>query len=237
MTLQNTVEALGRFAVFARVDPETLTELARMSHTRRWTAGQVLFQRGDSGDSFFAITSGQVRLSLLTPSGRELVLKVLGQGDVLGEFAVIDGDPRSTDATALGAVTAIVVSRERFLKVAQARPDLPLAFARYLCSLLRATNFQMESIALYDLQNRLIRFLLMSVRQTYGDAPPEIARIELGMNQTDLAAVLGASRPRLNNALQDLIGAGAIRREGNSVICDLVQLEALSEAGEAGMAV
>jgi CRP/FNR family cyclic AMP-dependent transcriptional regulator len=173
----------------------------------------------------------------MTPNGRELVLKVLGPGDVLGEFAVIDGDPRSSDATALGAVTAIVVSRKRFLELAQARPDLPLAFARYLCSLLRATNFQMESIALYDLQNRLIRFFLMSVRQAYGDAPPEIARIELGMNQTDLAAVLGASRPRLNNALQDLIGAGAIRREGNSVICDLVQLEALSEAGEAGTAV
>lgn len=235
MTSRIDAGTLGRFPVFAGVAQETLAELARSALTQRWTAGQGLFQRGDTGDRLFAITSGQVRLSLVTPAGRELVLKVLGPGDVLGEFAVIDGQPRSTDASALGTVTAVVVTRERFLQVAKLRPDLPMAFARYLCSMLRATNFQMESIALYDLQTRLIRFLLMSVRQAHGDAPPTMARIDVGMSQTDLAAVLGATRPRINKALQDLIGSGAIRRDGSALICDLPRLEAMAEAIEAGM--
>ena len=133
---------LGRLAIFDGVAAETLAELATSASTRRWAAGRVMFQRGDAEDHLLAIAAGQVRLSLMTPNGRELVLKVLGPGEVLGEFALIDGMPRSTDAMALGQVTAIVITREQFLRVAQARPDLPLAFARYLCTLLRTTNFQ-----------------------------------------------------------------------------------------------
>ena len=66
-----------------------------------------------------------------------------------------------------------------------------------------------------------------------GKLHPE-ARIDLGLSQSDLAAVLGATRPRVNNALQDLITAGAIRRDGTSVICNLPRLEALAAAAEAG---
>ena len=221
---------LGRLAVFEGVSIQTLADLAASATTRRWTAGQFLFQRGDTDDCLLAIVAGQVRLSLMTPDGRELVLKVLGPDDVLGEFALIDGQPRSTDAVALQPVTAMVISREQFLRVAQARPDLPLAFARYLCTLLRATNFQMESIALYDLQGRLVRFILMVIRQTHGATPPPEVRIDLGLNQTDLAAALGATRPRVNNALQGLIALGAIQRDGVAVLCNLAKLNALAEA-------
>jgi CRP/FNR family transcriptional regulator, cyclic AMP receptor protein len=237
MTSLTDSGTLGLFAVFAGVTAETLAELARTAQIQRWTAGQMLFQRGDAGDRLFAVTSGQVRLSLLTPSGRELVLKVVRRGDVLGEFAVIDGQSRSTDATAVDTVTALTITRERYMELAVTRPDLLMAMARYLCSMLRATNFQMESIALYDLQTRLIRFLLMSVRQTYGENPPEMAHIDIGMSQTDLAAVLGATRPRVNNALQELIVAGVIRRNGNILICSLPQLQDMAEVIEAGMTV
>ena len=220
---------LGRLAVFAGVAPETLAELARSATTRRWAAGQFLFHRGDVDDCLLVIGSGQVRLSMVTANGRELVLKVLEQGDVLGEFALIDGLPRSTDAVALLPVTAMVVTRDQFLRVAQTRPDLPLAFARYLCTLLRATNFQMESIALYDLQGRLVRFILKVIHQTHGASPAAQVRIDLGLTQTDLAAALGATRPRVNNALQELIASGAIARDGAGILCTVAKLNAMAD--------
>ncbi len=127
-----------------------------------------------------AVQTGQVRLFLVTPNGRELVLRVLGPGDALGEFALIDGLPRSSDAMALQPVSAMSISRETFLRVAQDHPDLSLAAARYLCTLLRAINFQMESIAVYDLQTRQVRFILMVIRKVHGANPPAEPRIELG---------------------------------------------------------
>lgn len=225
---------LRQFAVFSDLSNQTRDDLARAGEIKRWEAGQTLFLRDDRDDRFIALISGQVRLSLLSPQGRELVIKILGPWEVLGELALLDGLPRSVDALALEETTAIVFNRERFLGVCAVRPDLPLALARHLSGLLRATNFQMESIALYDLQTRLIRFLLVALGQLHGPNPPNPASIGLGLSQSDLAAVLGASRPRVNNALQDLIAIGALRREGANLICDIPQLKALVELQDGG---
>ena len=230
-----TAETFSRFPVFAGLALETRAELARIGFLERWTGGQVIFQRGDREDRMLAIVSGRIKLSVTTPQGRELVLTSLGKGEVLGELALLDGEPRSTDAMATEATTAVILSRDKFLQVAEKRADLPLAIARHIRGHLRRATFQMESIALYDLQGRLVRYLLMAARQKgVQDGGTEV-RLDLGLNQSDLAAVLGATRSRVNNALQDLSADGAIRRDGNAVICHLPKLRALSDdLGDAG---
>jgi CRP-like cAMP-binding protein len=215
--------------MFSGVSPATIAALTAAGRKRSWPAGAVLFQRGDEGDHMLAITEGRIRLTLGTAQGRELMRRHLAAGDVVGELAVIDGEPRSADAVALEKTSAIVLGRERFLAIAAERPDLGMAVARYLCSLLRNTNFQMESIALYDLQMRVIRFFLFSVRQIHGEAPPDEAPLRLNLSQSDLSAVLGASRPKINQALQARIAAGAIRREGDRITCVVPVLHRMAE--------
>lgn len=222
-------DIFSRFPALAVLEPATRAELARSGSSHRWSAGQVIFQRGDRDDRMIAITSGRIRLSVMTPQGRELVLTSLGAGEILGEMAMLDGEPRSTDAMATEATTAFLLSRDRFLDVARRHSDLPLAIARLICGHLRRATFQMESIALYDLQGRLVRYLLMAARQTAGREARGDVSLDLGLNQSDLAAVLGATRSRVNNALQDLSAAGAIRRDGTEVICDIARLRALSD--------
>lgn len=220
---------LGRFELFSELSPETLSALAASSHGRSWGAGGLIFQRGDEGDHMLAITEGRVRLSLGTAQGRELMLRQLGPWEVMGELAIIDGEPRSADATAVEPTSAIVLPRARFLEIAQVRPDLGLAVARHLSRIVRTTNLQMESIALYDLRMRLIRFFLFSLRQVYGDRIPAEAVLHLHLSQSDLSAVLGASRPKLNQALQSLIAEGAVRRDGGDVTCIVSRLRQLAD--------
>jgi CRP-like cAMP-binding protein len=221
--------SLDGFPIFAALDAASLDALAAVGHLRRWDSGQVIFQRGDEGAYMLAITEGRVRLALASPEGRELVLRHVGPGDVIGELAVIDGRSRSADALAVEPLTALVFHRDRFLGIAAERPAMGLALAGYLCSLLRSTNFQMESIALYDLQRRLVRFLLFTLRHRYGEEIPEEPAISLGLNQSDLSAVLGASRPKVNHALQVLIAGGALGRDGDRLICNLDALQAIAD--------
>ena len=224
-----SAETFARFPVFSGLQTDTRADLARIGALQRWAAGTLLFQRGDRDARMIAILSGRIRLSITTPTGRELVLTSLGPGDVMGELALLDGEPRSTDAVATEATTAVLLSRDRFLQLADRRPDLSLAIARHISGQLRRATFQMESIALYDLQGRLVRYLLMAAGQKAGRAAKGEVRIDLGLNQSDLAAVLGATRSRVNNALQDLVLEGAIRRDGSIVDCDIARLRALSD--------
>lgn len=102
-----------------------------------------MFQRGDPGNFLLVVSSRRVRLSFSTPQGKGLVLGHVGPREVLGEFAVTDGQPRSADATALEPTSGVVLHRERFLHVVWSRAELGLALARHLSLLLRDTNYQM----------------------------------------------------------------------------------------------
>lgn len=220
---------LSDFALFASLDPASLAELTNAARLRSWAAGSLIFARGDEGDHMLAIRAGRIRLSLSSARGREIVLQTLGPGDILGEMALLDGEPRSADATAVLETTCLVLPRLSFEAVAARRPGVGLALARHLCGHLRRTNFQMESIALYDLQTRLVRFLLylLDPSQT-GEARGE-RRLTLGLNQGDISAILGATRPKVNLAFQALMACGALRRDGDALVCDVAALERMAE--------
>lgn len=220
---------IDTFAIFAGLDGSSLEDLSAAVTSRSWPSGATIFQRGDFGDYLLLVRSGRVRLSLSNPQGREIVLRTLGPGDVLGEMAVIDGLTRSADATALEPTEALILTRDRFRAVADRHLDVALSLARYMSSLVRHANYQMESIALYDLRTRLARFLLAAVIQRHGPTPPAMADIRLGMNQSDLSAALGASRPKVNVALKELAEDGIVTRTGDALVCDTARLRSAAD--------
>lgn len=230
---KEAAELLSRFAIFATLEPSSLQALAATGHRQTWASGTTIFQRGNEGDYMIAVLTGRIRISLGTASGKELVLRHIEAGDVLGELALIDGQPRSADAVAAASTTAIVIRRDRFQQVAMTDPALGMSLARYLGSLLRSTNFQMESIALYDLQMRVVRFLLFVIGRTYGETPPKEAEVRLTFNQAELSSLLGASRPKINQVLQALTLSGAMRRDGDRITCLVNQLQKLANSAEA----
>lgn len=227
--------ALARAAVFANLDGAVIAALAASATRRVWDTGTVIFQRGDAGDYLLALVSGQVRMSISTPTGKELVLRHMGPGEVIGEFSLIDGQPRSADATVVQPSSGIVLHRDRFLQVAESQPQLGLALARHLCQQLRSTNYQMESIALYDLRSRVARFLLFALRDRQEPAGAGRVRLRMALNQGELALLLGASRPKVNQVLQSLTAEGVLERDGDTLICDMELLEEAVEVPEHGL--
>lgn len=217
------------FLLFEGLEDAVLADLASVVQRASWRAGDVIFQRGDTGDWLVALTGGRVRLSLLTQGGRELTLRHAEAGDTLGELALFDRDPRSADATAVVATEGLLLHRRDYEALALRHPALTLAMARYLSQRLRETTEQLESIALYPLEARVARFLLFTLRQLNGADLPETAVLRLEISQSELASVLGASRPKVNRALQALTASGALRRDGEGWVCDTGGLAALAD--------
>lgn len=226
---RRTLALWRSFAMFDGLEDATLACIAGAAMPREWPAGTMLFQRGDAGDYLVAIRTGRVRLSIGSAQGRELILRHANPGDLLGELALFDAAPRSADATAAVATSGYVLHRAGFLAVADAAPALMQSVTRYLCTRLRETTDQMEGIALYPLEARLARFFLFTLRQVHGaDMPPDPS-LRLDITQSEMAAVLGASRPKVNRALHALRDAGAVVRQGDVLLCRVDSLLRLSE--------
>ncbi|MDP3257846.1 MAG: Crp/Fnr family transcriptional regulator [Bosea sp. (in: a-proteobacteria)] len=210
---------LGEAGFFAGVPPQDLLDCAAEFREQRFDAGQMLFARGDAGDRLLLVVEGRVRLSVTTEEGRELSMRHAARGDLLGEIAVLDGGTRSADAVAITPVLALSLRRAALDTLRARHPALAAGIIAFLCRRLRQTTDQLEGIALYSIEVRLARFLLVGLGGRRAPAGKRVP-FDLAFSQGELAQLLGASRPKVNAALGSLEQMGAIRRTADRLFCD-----------------
>lgn len=224
------LEMLGRTPLFgALAEADRQAVLQEMRETS-FNGGQAIFARGDPGREVYLVTSGRVRLSVLTAEGRELSFAHAEAGQLFGEIAVLDGGVRSADATAVSKVTAVTLSKGALTRLIEQRTEVRDAVIRFLCNRLREADHQLEGIALYPIEVRLARFFLAAARQKEELKPGSKIVIDLPISQSELALLIGASRPKVNAALALLEDSGAIARKDTRFTCDIDELEATAGA-------
>ncbi|MBR1192754.1 Crp/Fnr family transcriptional regulator [Bradyrhizobium sp. AUGA SZCCT0240] len=217
------VSLLSKTELFKGLALEDLEACIPSFREAKFKKGQALFTRGERATGLYLVAEGRVRLAIATEDGRELSFRHATAGELLGEIAALDGGTRSADATALTAVTTYRLDKEDFRKLWTARPVLSERLISFLCSRLRDTSGQLESIALHPMHVRLARFFLVAI----GDRKPVPGKrlpLDLGMSQGELALLLGASRPKINEALGKLEEVGAIGRTLDRIFCDPLKL-------------
>lgn len=187
-----------------------------------------MFQRGDPAEEAFLITAGQLRISVCSADGRELAFRVAGPGDTVGEIAVLDESRRSADVTALRPTDVLVLSRADLRRLLARRPELAMGVIRFLCARLRDTSEQLEALALQRIEARLASFLLRLLN-TPNPTSPEV-ELTIGISQGEIAGLIGASRPKVNQAFTALEDQGALRRHGKTLFCHVALLAEIAGA-------
>jgi CRP/FNR family transcriptional regulator, cyclic AMP receptor protein len=135
-----TLEALRSVPLFASLDDHAARELRSLLKVNDVAGVTPLFHAGDSGDSMYLIESGRVRISVQDTSGHEVTLVELARGDFFGEMALIDGKPRSADATVIEDARLAILAREDFLEFVRANPDVALEMLSAVTHRLRHTD-------------------------------------------------------------------------------------------------
>lgn len=223
-------ELLGRTALFGLLEEVDRRAVAQEMRDTAFDSGQVVFSRGDPGRDIYLVTSGRVRLSILTSEGRELSFAHAEPGHVFGEIAVLDGGMRSADATAVTKVAALTLSKGALMRLIESRPVVREGVIKFLCTRIREADQQLEGIALYPIEVRLARLFLTTARQRGDVKSGTKVILDLPISQSELALLIGASRPKVNAALSLLEDRGAIQRSEGRFTCDIDELEDISGA-------
>jgi len=220
------LHSLRRCALFAHVDDERLDALARSLRRRRFRRNEVIFHQGDIGDSLQILASGAVKIVLPSAEGEEAIIATLRRGDFFGELALLDGTPRSATATASEASETLSLPRETFLRMLDQDPQLTQALLSGLATELRRLTGHVAELHFLDLAGRLATRLVRLAREDDGQAT---GRVELDWpyTQSDLAAMIGATRQSVNKLLSTLLDEGLVAIERDRlVISDVEDLEA-----------
>ena len=143
MSLEQEVELIRQFPIFSRIQPAMQKLLCFSAERLTYDTGQVMFNAGDAADAAYIIISGQVEISVPTPSG-PIVVNTLGRNDILGEIAIFGDVPRTATATAQTRLETLKISKELFTKIIRENPDAALELIKVLAARLANTTAQLS---------------------------------------------------------------------------------------------
>jgi CRP/FNR family cyclic AMP-dependent transcriptional regulator len=201
------------------VDPYVSLLLQKIEHGKTelsFQKGRTVFSQGEAADAVYFIESGKVKLTVVSPGGREAIIAVLGPRDFLGEGCLVGHSFRINSSTALESTTVFRVEKAAMIKALHEQLELSEKFI----GLLLSRNIDLEADLCDQLFNhsekRLARVLLKLARlrpHAFGrDAPlPEISH-------ETLAEMVGTTRSRITTFMNKFRKLGLIEYNGELVV-------------------
>lgn len=198
-------EILARCALFSALGHEALHALAAAAVTRTLSRNDVLFEEGDEAFALYVVMAGRVAIVRRAgDSGRASVMALMENGDVFGEMGLFDGQGRSGQARALDACSVLEVPYPALRVALDANPTALWSVVALLAGRLRATDESLADAMFLDVPGRTAKRLL--------DLAGPAEGFSAAVTQEELAAMVGASRERVNKAIASFVRLGWIEQ-------------------------
>jgi CRP/FNR family cyclic AMP-dependent transcriptional regulator len=211
-------EVVDHRSFLDRLEPADRAFLLRLGHPKRFRKGARIIVQGDHSDIVFVTLSGLIKVTLDTPDGREVVLSVLGAGDLLGEFEVIEGMPqRAAGNVAMLPVECRVIPGDEFMAALETHPQMLLTMMRVILSRLGAADRRREASASMGVSRSLANFLVELVDR-YGTLNGPVIDISIHLTQEELASLISTSRDSAVRGLSTLRSRGLIATRRRQIV-------------------
>jgi CRP-like cAMP-binding protein len=172
----------------------------------------MLFLAGDAGDGCYRVDEGLLKVSIVSSSGGERILAILGPGTLVGELSIIDGTPRSASVSALRESKLVFVSRAAFDSFARSNPEVYRHITAMLARRLRDIDDALVATSFFSLKGRVAR-ALFNLAEAFGkDVGAGRILIRHKVSQSDLAAMAGIARENVSRILQDWMRRSLVSR-------------------------
>jgi CRP-like cAMP-binding protein len=216
MDAQQAATLLAKAPLFADLEQAELIGLGELAHRRAYRKGEYIFHQGDAGDALYVLMDGRVKVVFTSEEGEEMILATLQPPDVFGELALIDGGPRSASIQTLEPTTALTLTRATLLDLVSREPRVNEVLLRSLGTLVRRMITQASDLVFLDLHGRVAKLLLRLIDDSDAQASEPLS-LDLGMTQSDLAAMVGGSRQSVNQILHYFERRGYLRLDGQTL--------------------
>jgi len=229
-TAMDIAELRKRSVIFAALSDEEAATIMQLARVVNHPAKHTIFQVGEAGDHLLVVMQGRVKVSLISPDGKEAILSILEPGDVFGEMALLDGEPRSASVATMENCSFLVLWRRDFLPFLERNPQVALKLLAALSKRLRSTNDMVGNLSFLHLPARLARIHL-NLGQQYGKLTAEGIAIGLKLSQEELGNLVGVSRESVNRQIRVWVESGVLDYTHGTIILkdsDVLFRESLS---------
>ncbi len=211
------IELLQSVPLFGDLSESSISKIADQMILRSYSKGQMILMEESSGETFFVLGKGAVKVTRMSDDGREVILAMLGEGDFFGEMSLLDGEGRSANIVAIEDSEALTIKRSEFLAILENYPKIAINLLEELTSRLRRSDQQIESLSLSDAEQR-ISITLIRLAEELGTIKSGAVTIRNLPYQQDIANMAGTSRETVSRTLKLLMEKGFLKRDGKALI-------------------
>lgn len=210
-------ELLKRVTLFEALNDEEFDALSDVALSMVFPENRIVIKAEDEGDTLFVISRGQVKVSIVSKDGREVILSILAEGDFFGEMSLLDGHPRSANVTTMQETDLLMVRREDFLRLVMNTPQIAIKLLSVLAGRLRKTDRKIEGLALLDVTGRITQTLLQ-LAEDQGVPYPDGVLIRNRPTHQNLAKMSGTTRETVSRVLKRLANQGYIVHKNKDLL-------------------
>ena len=206
--------------------PPAMGEFPRELAERLWAsamlinakAGRTLVSHGTTSTSVYVVLKGRLQVMLFSMGGREIILRDLSEGEMFGELAAIDGQPRSASIVALSDCLLASIDAATFRAAATELPQAALWLARRLTVQIRDLTDRIFELNALRVSSRLHCELLRRCAATGAEGPR--VPIEPSPTHAELASCIGTHREAVTREMGYLVEKGIVRQQRRRIIVE-----------------
>ncbi len=202
MDINERIAELRKVAVFTLLTDQQLEIITQNISTQEIKNNTAFIEQDAITDTAYLIISGAVKVYRISEDGEEIILDTKGPGEIVGEMALLDGKPRSAFVETIRDSTFYTLHKEKFLEIINKNPQISINIIKHLVLQIREFNQRMEDTTSKNLCDRTFN-TIKTLASYYQNNDVELS-------QEQLASIVGATRARVTECLNNLEKSGKI---------------------------
>ena len=188
-------------SIFSDLNESELKDVENKFTSRSYPKNSMIILEEEFGDIVFIIIEGTIKITRVNDEGKEVILSLLGEGEIFGEMAIIDGEARSANALAQEPCELLAIQKNDFIALLRKNFKISLGLMSELAKRLRKSDQQIEALTLSDAEHR-IGVSILNLAEDRGVIRKGNVTIEKLPFQQDIANMAGTSRETVSRVLK-----------------------------------
>ncbi|MBV67102.1 MAG: Crp/Fnr family transcriptional regulator [Candidatus Marinimicrobia bacterium] len=210
------IDFLKSVNIFSDLSESELNSIQEICKTRKYPKNSMIILEEEMGDVVFIVMSGTVKITRVNDEGKEVILAMLGSGEVFGEMAILDGESRSANALSQENCEVVTINREDFLNLLKTNNKVSLNLMTEFAIRLRKSDQQIEALSLDDAEHR-IGVSILNLAEELGVIRQGVVTVENLPYQQDIANMAGTSRETVSRVMKTFEDRGLITKTGHKL--------------------
>ncbi len=210
------IDFLKSVNIFSDLSDSELKSIQELCKTRKYPKNSMIILEEEMGDVVFIVMSGTVKITRVNDEGKEVILAMLGSGEVFGEMAILDGESRSANALSQENCEVVTINREDFLNLLKTNNKVSLNLMTEFAIRLRKSDQQIEALSLDDAEHR-IGVSILNLAEELGVIRQGVVTVDNLPYQQDIANMAGTSRETVSRVMKTFEDRGLITKTGHKL--------------------